>query len=57
MAVDELLDDYIERAQPFIDSGEFDREEMEYKLKTVEDFRKARDAVVSGRRGWPSHGE
>ena len=54
MAVDELLDDYIERAQPFIDSGEFDREEMEYKLKTVEDFRKARDAVVSGRPGWPS---
>ena len=54
MAVDDLLDDYVTQAQPFIDSGQFDAEEMEYKLKAVEDFGNARHAVLSGYREWPA---
>ena len=54
MAVDHLLDEYVTRAQPFIDSGQLDAEEMEYKLKAVEDFGNVRHTVLSGYREWPT---
>ena len=54
MAVDELLDDYVRRAQPFIESGDLDRQEMDYKLKTVERLRAARDAALAGDSAWRS---
>ncbi|MCY3934095.1 MAG: AAA family ATPase [Acidobacteria bacterium] len=54
MAVDERIDAYVTRVQEFIDSGDLDSEEMQYKLDTIEDFRDARNAVLSGRREWPS---
>ena len=54
MAVDERLDDYVRRAQPFIDSGQLDAEEMEYKLRAVEDFGNVRHTVLSGYREWPT---
>ena len=54
MAVDEQMDDYVTQAQPFIDSGQLDAEEMEYKLKAVEDFGNVRHTVLSGYREWPT---
>ena len=47
------FDDYLRRAQDFIDSGRIDSEEIDYKLKTGEDLGRARDAVLSGDSKWP----
>ena len=48
------IDAYIRRVQPSIKSGRLDQEEMEYKLKVVEDLGKARHAVLSNRGEWPT---
>ncbi len=54
MAEDGGVDAYIWRAQPYIDSGRFDDEEMDYKLATAERFGKVRDSVFAEEAGWPS---
>ncbi len=35
MAVDARMDEYVRRAQPFIESGDFDEQEAKYKLDGV----------------------
>ena len=52
MAENDLFDDYLRRAQHFIDSGRIDSEEMKYKLEIVANLRRARGAVLSGHHGW-----
>ena len=52
MAVDERMDDYVTRVQPFIKSGAFDEREALYKLDVVERMRAARTAVLSGDAEW-----
>ena len=44
--------DYIEGARDFIESGELDSVEMDYKLKFIEDLQPARAAVLEGRDEW-----
>ena len=46
------IDDYIRRAQPFIESGRLDNEEMDYKLETAERFGMVRASVFAGEAGW-----
>ncbi|MYB40889.1 MAG: AAA domain-containing protein [Chloroflexi bacterium] len=48
------IDDYIERAQPFIDSGRLDEEEMDDKLETAKRLAEVRDSVFAEEAGWPS---
>ena len=52
MAVDERMDEYVRQAQPFIQSGQLDRDEMEYKLETAAALREVRDAVLAGDPEW-----
>lgn len=47
------IDDYIKQAQAPIASGRLDREEMIYKLETVERLRSLREAVLGGDAEWP----
>ena len=47
------LDELLDRAQGFIASGDFDKQEIIYKRKIVEDLRTARVAVFEGRDDWP----
>ena len=47
------IDDYIKRAQPFIESGRLDAEEMEYKLATVGEIGAVRDLALAGDSAWP----
>ncbi|MXW26869.1 MAG: AAA domain-containing protein [Dehalococcoidia bacterium] len=48
------IDAYIRRAQPLIESGRLDAEEMEYKLDTVERLGAVREAVLANSGEWPS---
>ncbi len=48
------IDAYIRRAQPFIESGRLDAEEMEYKLETLERLQEMRSAILSGNSEGPS---
>ena len=48
------IDGYIRRAQPFIESGRLDAEEMEYKLETLERLQEMRSAILSGNPEGPS---
>ncbi len=48
------LDDYLQEAQGFIESGRLDSQEMAYKLEAMESLRKARAAVLAGDPAWPS---
>ena len=48
------IDDYVRRAQPFIESGRLDAEEMEYKLETVDRLGAVRDVALAGDSAWPS---
>ncbi len=54
MAVDERLDNYVRRVQPFIESGDFDAEHVDWKRAVVEDMRAAREAALSGDSEWAS---
>ena len=45
---------YVERARDFIDSGDLDTEELDYKIGIMERLRSARAATLSGDREWPS---
>ena len=47
------LDDLLDRAQSFINSGQLDKQEINYKKEIVEDLRTARNAVFEGRDDWP----
>ena len=47
------VDAYIRRAQPYIDSGQLDDEEMGYKVETAERFGKVRDSVFAEAADWP----
>ena len=47
------IDDYIKRAQPFIESGRLDAEEMEYKLATVGEIGAVRGLALAGDSAWP----
>ena len=46
------IDAYIRRAQPYIESGRLDTEEMEYKLETVERLGKIREAAFANDEDW-----
>lgn len=46
------IDDYIKRAQPFIESGRLDAEEMEHKLQTVAHLG-AVSTAAAGDAAWP----
>ena len=46
------LDEYIRRAQPFIESGQLDREVMRDRIETGAALREVRDAVLAGDPGW-----
>ena len=48
------LDIYIEDVQPYIESGQFDRDEVEYKIEIVERLEQAREAVIANNSEWPS---
>ena len=48
------IDAYIRRAQPYIESGRLDTEEMEYKLETVERLGKIRAAAFANDGDWPA---
>ena len=48
------IDDYIRRAQPFIESGQLDAEEMEYKTETVERLGEIREAAFADEGDWPA---
>ena len=48
------IDAYIRRAQPYIESGQLDVEEMEYKLEMVERLGKIRAAALAHDEDWPS---
>ena len=48
------IDGYIRRAQPFIESGRLDVEEMEYKLETVERLGEIRAAAFASEEDWPA---
>ena len=48
------IDAYIRRAQPYIESGRLDTEEMEYKLETVERLGKIRAAAFANDEDWPA---
>ena len=45
---------YVEGARDFIESGELDSVEMDYKLKFIEDLQPARAAVLQGLDEWVS---
>ena len=45
---------YVECARDFIDSGDLDTEELDYKIGIMERLRSAREAALSGDREWPS---
>ena len=47
------IDAYIRRAQPFIESGRLDAEEMEYKLATVGEIGAVRGLALAGDSAWP----
>ncbi len=47
------IDDYIKRAQPFIESGRLDAEEMEHKLQTVAHLGAVSAAAAAGDAAWP----
>ena len=47
------LDDYLRKAQEFIDSGEIDEWE-DFKLDVIEQLKQAREAVLAGAVGWDS---
>ena len=50
----EAFDTYLLEAQGYIDSGRLDSEEMDYKLKIVENLGQVRQEVLSGGQGLPS---
>ena len=54
MAVDERLDEYVRRAQPFIESGQLDREAMGDRIDTAAALREVRDAALAGDPEWLS---
>ena len=45
---------YVACARDFINSGDLDTEEQDYKLEVMERLRSAREAALSGDRQWPS---
>ena len=47
------IDDYIKRAQPFIESGRLDAEEMEHKLQTVAHLGAVSAVAAAGDAAWP----
>ena len=47
------LDDLLDRAQSFINSGQLDKQEINYKQDIVARLRMAREAVFTGTEDWP----
>ena len=50
---DASIDAYISGVQPFIESGQFDRDEVDYKLEIIERLGRAREAVNANDDEWP----
>ncbi len=48
------VDGYVRRAQPYIESGRLDAEEMDYKLETVERLGEIRAAAFANEEDWPA---
>ena len=47
-----LWDEFVRRAQAYVDSGRLETEEIEYKVKIGKKLREAREAVLAGTAGW-----
>ena len=54
MPVDERMDEYVRRVQPFIKSGAFDTGEVDYKLSVAAELGKVRRAALAGDAEWLS---
>ena len=50
---DTSIDTYISGVQPFIESGQFDRDEVDYKLEIIERLSRARETVNANDAEWP----
>ena len=48
------VDAYIKRAQPYINSGQLDDDEMDYKASIIAGLGRAREALNAGDNEWPS---
>ena len=48
----ESWNEFVRRVNEFVDSGELERVEVEYKVKLGRDFAKAREAVISDAKDW-----
>lgn len=53
MAENTLLDEYVTLPQRYIASGGLDKDEIDYKIRLVEDIAKAREAVLAHADDWP----
>ena len=48
-------DDFVRHAQEYVDTGQLESQEIDYKLEIGQQLSSAREAVLAGEEGWASH--